>query len=202
MNKVRADFEQLYRVRDPFGSSFIRGAIRFGPAHDRTLIFRGLDRPERSLAIGRAEGKMATDVVWTDSPGFLLVSERLVAILQSEDLTGWTTYPVSLQGVEQTYFGLSVTGQCGPLDPTRGEWVRKDDEPGRFLRGTFFDDDSWDGSDFFSPVGTLVLFVTVRVKRCFDRHKIANVRFVRLMDDMTAELVLRSAPGGRDSSSM
>jgi hypothetical protein len=75
------------------------------------------------------------------------------------------------------------------LDRARGDWVRKDDESGLFLRGMFFDESSWDGADCFVPEGTVYIFITGRVRSLLSSKK--NVRL--LSDVLTSEVVIRNS---------
>lgn len=47
--------------------------------------------------------------------------------------------------------------------------------------GWYFDESSWDGSDFFTfSAGGFAILVHERVKRCFEEAKVTNVLFERL----------------------
>jgi hypothetical protein len=196
---TRVDFDHLYRVKDPFNNRFFRGRVRFPHHLDRNALLTGESEVTAALTVGHAEGRTLADIVWTDNVAVVLISERLAAAFRAASFSGWSAYPVRVEaeGAKDQHVGLTITGRCGPLDYTRGEWVRKDDEPGRLLRGLFFDERSWDRSDFFLPAGTLNMLVTERVRDCLQREKIKNVRCERLSDVLTAEVVLRHTPGAR-----
>lgn len=100
-----------------------------------------------------------------------LFSPALVLALRQIGATGWATYPVALTGKWDeplaTYYGLVVHGRCGPIDESRSVRVVREYPAGRFtrLRGLFFDESSWDGSDFFMPRDrTGWIFVTRRIR--------------------------------------
>lgn len=68
-------------------------------------------------------------------------------------LTGFSTYPVRPTHNRKPvpgYRGLAVSGRCGRVDESRGTWLEVN-KPfrRRVLRGMYFDEKSWDGSDFF-----------------------------------------------------
>ena len=66
--------------------------------------------------------------MWTAEVAVVLLHERIVAALDAERVWGWAPYPAHVEGASTaTFSGLRVTGRCGPLDRTRGEWVQKDD---------------------------------------------------------------------------
>ena len=197
--RTLADFDHLYLLKDPFQNRFLRGSVRLPSEANPNGLLTGDWRPAAPVSVGQAEHGIPADVVWTGEPAVVLISERLAQVFRAEHFSGWLGYPVEVnaEATPLKYVGLTVSGRCGPLDNTRGEWVRKDDEPGRFLRGLFFDERSWDGSDFFLPTGTLYKFVTERVRSCLRREGVKNIRCDRLSDVLTAHIVIRNTPGGR-----
>ena len=183
----------MYELSDPLSDRFFRGKVQFPASVDRHKLLRGELQPADDLTVASAEGRILRDVIWTDNVSIVLISDRVVHLFRSHHFSGWSTYQVRVhaKGVQQNYFGLIVTGRCGPLDRTRGEWVHKDDVPGRFLRGVFFDEQSWDGADFFLPQGTAFIFITERVRDLLVREGVENIRCERLSDVLTPELAIR-----------
>ena len=53
-------------------------------------------------------------------------------------------------------------------------------KPYQVLRGFYFNDDAWDGSDLCTADRTAHVIATARVVDVFKRARIGNVRFVRL----------------------
>ena len=194
VNEVR--YECLYTLTDPFAKRFARGRVRLPPDLHPNRLLRGETQPACPLMVQMPPRGTVGDFVWTGEVALVLMSGRVVGALRRDRVTGWSTYPVRLEGIEAAdtpmFFGLQITGRCGPLDRSRGEWVHKDDEPGKQLRGLFFEETSWDGSDFFIPSGSLHIFVSERVKECLKREKVTNARLERLIDVLTPEVVLRN----------
>jgi hypothetical protein len=95
-----------------------------------------------------------------------VISKPFRDLLVENNITGWKTYNVNIKGVKEEYFGFQITGKSGELvEPVaRG-----------FYTGYKFDYGTWDGSDFFSPEGTTLRFITEKVKGIIDNNKIANV---------------------------
>lgn len=55
--------------------------------------------------------------------------------------------------VHSGYHGLIFRGRCGPIDHSKSEEVMRQ-MPARtvpFLKGLYFDPETWDGSDIFMP---------------------------------------------------
>lgn len=121
------------------------------------------------------------DVVWTSWGNVLLFSERVAQKLQDAEISGWSTLPAVVEGADgsQPYRFLVVTGRCGPLDFSRSSRELAVYPGGKeLLRGFYFDEDSWDGNDFFMeerPTGWI--FVTRRVVDLFLANEIRNVQF-------------------------
>lgn len=65
-------------------------------------------------------------------------------------------------------YGLQITGRCGKLIEPK--------EKGFYI-GYKFDKDTWDGSDFFCPEGTALIFCTERAKNILVKNKITNIEF-------------------------
>jgi hypothetical protein len=190
------DYDRLYVVNDPFAKGFVRGAVVLPADIRANRLLTGEWHPSKPIPLKRASGRVLAPVVWTDHTAVILLSKSLAAAMATEGFSGWTTYPVQLETAPpvEPYVGLTVTGRCGPLEEGRGEWVYRDDRPGRFLRGLFFDEHSWDGSDFFRPAGTLYVFVTERARDILVSKGGASVVCERLSDVTTSEAVLRHTP--------
>lgn len=119
-----------------------------------------------------------------------LISNLLLENLKQSEISGWSTTPVILKGKSgqkiSGYAALTVAGKCGDIDerrsscrilppipslgvPERKEWV-----------GWFFDENTWDGSDIFTPGDAAHIFMTRRAKDLFERFKTKNLEFIPL----------------------
>jgi len=195
---VHTDFRRLFALQDPFNSRYFRGRVLFAREIDRNALlvgdFGGVTEP---LKVGHADGRLMADIVWTDNVAVILISKRLIVALRKAGFSGWTTYPVDLEtneGIHPEYSGLTITGRSGPIDNSRGQWICRDDEPGRFLRGLYFDEQSWDGTDFFVPQRTIYPLITQPVRDCLHRLEVKNVRCDQLAEVLRSELVVRNTP--------
>jgi hypothetical protein len=127
------------------------------------------------------------DIIWTGSAVPVLVSDRVVSILDREGFEGWTTYQVALSGKLgepiEGYRGLVVHGRCGEIENQRSIKFDKIMPGGVFpwWRGLYFDPATWDGSAFFMPAGNVGwIFVVEAVKLAFEKAKVKNVVFTPL----------------------
>jgi hypothetical protein len=124
-----------------------------------------------------------TDFVWATLATPAIVSERVVGILREGNFTGWEVVPVELRDkagdLMPTYYYLCVRGRSGPIDDHRSVKMDAIYPGGVFPAwvGLFFDEGTWDGSDFFVPEGTTFIVVVERLKRALEKAKVRNVRF-------------------------
>jgi len=162
------------------GEDFTRGALRVRPV--RTLrsaerLTRGEVTRKRPLAFERDEGSRPHDLVGS-THGPVLVSDRLLGALHG--VSGWTTYPVAIEGVEGGYHGLAVTGRAGPVDDALSPRVMLPPPvpegnalPGR--RGLLFRPETWDGSDVFLLGDSTITVVTEAVRDALRAARVTNV---------------------------
>ncbi len=99
----------------------------------------------------------------------IAVSERFIRILNDNNLKGWNTYDLKIMEYEEGhYYGLQIIGKSGELDKPKKKG---------FYTGYRFDHSTWDGSDFFSPKGTALVFCTEKVKNILIKNKVTNIEF-------------------------
>jgi hypothetical protein len=183
-------FENIYVLGDPGSPGEFIGDMALLPGREFDLL-RSEWSPPSPLAVRWQMGKKSPgDVVWTTLAVPVIISARVVTLLQDNNFTGWSTYPVVVY--DQTgstvngYFGLSVHGRCGEIDNARSQQVEQECPGGNFPvnRGLFFDPEPWDGSDVFCPAGCSGwVFVTANVKKTLEAAKIDNISL-----EVTSEL--------------
>jgi hypothetical protein len=172
----------------------VRGALHLDPDEDipaRLDIFRGDVVPPTPLAFHRKTGWRAHDLLSTGLVSLKLVSDRVIQLFQENAFSGWSTYPVLARGKDgeqlDGYYGLSVTGRCGPIDNSMSEEVWRDSSSPQGNRyqawlGLYFRENAWDGSDIFSPDRTSFVFVVEKVKNAMEKAKLTNFEFQRLTE--------------------
>ena len=160
-------FAHLFTVRSSGGSRQFRAAIDLGDADDLAVA-------RDAMPVGRARARWAMgsakpgEIVWTTSAFTVLLSPALVDALRQAGVSGWSTYPVELSGKDGatfgTYRGLVVHGRCGPIDRSSRK-APAPAGPASVVKGLFFDEGTWDGSDIFMPGDdTAFVFFTERAK--------------------------------------
>jgi len=134
-------------------------------------------------------GRQPSDLMRTTLLDIIVISARVVQVLETNSLTGWMTYPVEVHDktgkILPGYYGLSITGRAGVPDRARGRVINKPPIVSggtrrKVLQGLYFKNDKWGGSDFCFVGYGGVEIVTHRVVDVFKRAKIRNVELTPL----------------------
>jgi len=184
------DADPFRVIWDPLANAPLRVELELGSTNEVELT-RGEIATEQPIVARRMSGRRLEDIIWTGNGIPVILSERIVNLLQENGFTGWTTYPITLYAkagvVLPGYCGLVITGRCGTADWSRSQRVLKEYPAGFFpvWRGLHIAE--WDGSDFFMASTGLIgyKFVTDRVRVAFAREHIRNIDFLHLADRYT-----------------
>lgn len=191
---MRLEWNLAHELSDPLAVEPFRLRSRLpGDAVSNDVNVRQLSRGQSQipnpLQFDAAQGKKASDFLWTQLVDPVCVSERVVRILKENDISGWATYPVEIFDSEGSrlpgYHGLAVTGAVCQADYNRSTVVTKPPPTPRgssydVYRGLHFSEEEWDGSDIFW-VGAVRVIVG-RVKELLEQEKVENVRLTPLPD--------------------
>lgn len=158
--------------------------------HQINLIKGDYDAFNFPINFMQNDGKKFTDILDTGWPSRYLISSRLKEILDNHYFTGWKSFPIRLFDKKSNeifgYHGFSVTGKCAKIDYTNSKIIEKQFSPSgpicKFYKGISIDTDHWDGSDFFCPEGSLVIYVTQRVGKALKENKVTNLRLVDIAE--------------------
>lgn len=179
-----------------------RGSMRLDPCFrpeewDVFKIGKDENVPKGKLCFIASGGKKFWDVISTS--GVLYVfSEKVVKLLQNNNITGCKFYPITIKGHEDLkYYLLTITGKCGSLDDSNAELIETLSGPATkiqntniiipkqqfsVMKGKCVRLETWDGCDFFLVENTLHSLVTERVRDLFKKHRINNVYLEDLKD--------------------
>jgi hypothetical protein len=188
------DFNQFYELYDPLASRSLRltdeGYSDWITTDQAILLFHGRLKLNAPLRLGAYMGGQATDFLWSGLPPLVCVSERVINLLQMNNITGWARYPVEIYGRKGEpvagYHGFSVTGEECRRDRSRSQIITKQAVPGgkpyEVYKGLYFYEEDWNGSDIFRVGSSGGTIVTEKVKVIFKQAKVSNVRFTPLTE--------------------
>jgi hypothetical protein len=192
-------FDQLFELHDPVADRPYRGRFDYARAFELSRAEEDVRAPVRvDWAMGRA---IPGDIVWTTSAHPLIISSRVHRLFDEAGLTGWKPFLVELfdksREPQPEYAGVAVAGRCGRIDLERSQIILKRYPAGLFphFRGHFFEEASWDGSDFCVDradargKSSMRRIVTRRVVDLLSRHRITNVRWIPLSEVSTSTSV-------------
>ena len=137
--------------------------------YDDQLLKTGKYVPKEPFNMQVSEGSIWYDIVRFQDPFNFAISEKVLNTLNNCAFTGWRTYEIELSNnSEKKYYGFQVLGRSGDIirPPETG-----------FIVGQDIEFSTWDGSDFFCPENTMLIFCTKRVKEYFINNQISNIKF-------------------------
>jgi hypothetical protein len=154
-------------------------------------LFDGNATPKKPVAYEYDSGKYRWDQIGTVNAELSLYSDRIIDVLTENEFTGWRPFPVTIRGKSgrliKGYSGISILGRAGNLDDTRSEKVLLpplyEGGPERLgLRGFYFRDDVWDGSDVFTCENAPLFLCSLKVKEAISALNPTNIVFTSLTE--------------------
>ncbi len=159
---------------------------KFGGAYKRSSIKIHTDLEYNTLELLNEEtlllkapsfyvfqGKKEFDILQFSHSSCFAISEKLKSILEDNQITGWSCFPINIKGIENKYFAFQNLSKAGPL--TNLEALNNYETEFRE-----FDINTWNGSDIFHLKDTLLNVCTERVKSIFESSKITNIEILPL----------------------
>jgi len=195
-------FDKLHYLHDVTHSRHMRGSGTPYLRNGREITRGEAPPPARYLLKWAMGGARPSDFILPCAVAPIVVSGRVVSLLEEHACTGWGSYPVSVVDKNgkrcKGYRGLIVRGRCGPVDLNMSEVVLEELPVGWLpsFRGHLFDPGSWDGSDIFMhrQPGSCVVMVSDRVRAAFKKAKVKNVRLEALDGMCTSSIVYSQRP--------
>lgn len=184
------DLSDVYELEEGDARRAVRADLIAGAEFEGFRFLRSEWFPSEAIKLVADAGVDLMDVMGTTSRFALLLSSRLLSILQDCEFTGWSSVRVDLRGRDGRaipgYQALVIPGRCGPID--RSLSPSTVDDRGLVSRlGMRFSAETWDGSDFFAPADRSTILVTSRVRDEFRRASVSNVRLTRVTEIVVRE---------------
>ena len=139
-------------------------------------------------------GASPSDVIWTTSAHVIILHVGLTKVLEAGSLTGWQAYSALVTDKfgekREGYAGLQIVGRCGAIDLSRSEILLKEYPGGWYpqIKGHYFEETSWDGSDIFmhrmdaQRRVTADMLVSERVRDALVSASAPNLKFTCLTE--------------------
>lgn len=189
----KLDFNTFYELSDPLANRPLR--LRLAPesqhitVEQESLLTKGRMTVDKPLKFETFMGGQATDFLWSGHVTLVCISPRVVELLRTCGCTGWSTYPVEVYDRKGEllpgYLGFSITGPECKRDKSRSQIIGKP-IPGlpersmKVYKGLYFNEECWDGSDFFWIRYLNAKIITEKVYRLFKKNKVRNIRMIPL----------------------
>lgn len=128
-------------------------------------------------------GKKVFDIVDISFAGIYLISKKVVESFKKNKLTGWKTYNAQFRNEDNEIFYshklIGVTGKAGTIERNLSEIITYPPKgPGgktsKYYKGTFFNLNTWDKTDFFRLEGTRGIIVSQNVKNVINEINATN----------------------------
>jgi hypothetical protein len=150
------------------GNARKNAAIRFESVlpYDDLALKTGAVAVQDSFLVKIDEGKNFLDILWLQDIFNFSVSDRIHAALIEAGITGWHSYPLQIEGRDEKYWGIQVTGRAGAPIPPQEEG---------FTIGLHFDLATWDGSDMFILAPTMFTIFSQRLRDLLVKLKTTNL---------------------------
>ena len=148
---------QLFEFSDPLRKSPLRLRSRLPveslPDRKRlAMVEQGRSKLTTPIQFDAAQGEIAEDILWTQLVRPVCVSGRLIRLLNENEISGWTVYPVEIydqNGVNiPDYYGFAITGPVYEADYSRSTIVLKPSplprgKSSKVYKGLYFDEGQW-----------------------------------------------------------
>lgn len=129
--------------------------------------------PLEEVSMFVSEGSVFYDVIGFQNPSGFCVNEKTINLFESNGLTGYKTYPISVADNQIKLFGIYVYGKSGGVIPPKKIG---------FYKGVNIDMEQWDNSDFFIPAESQHVMLTAKAAAVFVENKISNVEIINLKE--------------------
>ena len=150
--------------------------------NDSHLAIRGLVDPDIPINYKVQFGKDFDNFL--THMGSPIIHKSVVDLFYSHDLKGWKATPAFIhfpkKEINNDYYTMFITGKVGPIQWEKSQMLKRETQPGMFWPyrlGLFFDESTWDGSDFFmSSDNTGLIIITEKAKDVILQTGTKNVR--------------------------
>jgi hypothetical protein len=121
-----------------------------------------------------SKGTQVNDVLPFDKHfGNMAISEGLKSFLELNEMTGWSCFPIEIDGLKEQYYALQILGRSGGIINLDEVNTSFDQPMKRQIRKS-----TLDGNDIFLVSGTLNVLITEKVAKKIELEKFTNLTLV------------------------
>jgi hypothetical protein len=186
---LKPDSNGFYRNFYYLRTTDVRGALLFITQDVVGDIMKGTEPTKTPVPFVYYKGSREKGFL-VGGIAIYLVHDSVINVFKENNFTGWDTFPI--EAYDKTnkklegYQGLFISGRCGKLIDSLSSIEDRPNPNGRIRPikvGLFFEPETWDGSDFFSPDASICIFVTKRVKEVLEKQKINTIAFENITEN-------------------
>ena len=114
------------------------------------------------------EGNKLFDIIQFNDSFSFAISKHFKTVLESNNITGWSCFPIKIDNLKEEYFAFQIKSFAGPI--LNLEAVNNYE-----TENSEFDISTWDNSGIFNLEDTLLKICTEEVKNIFEKAKLSNI---------------------------
>jgi hypothetical protein len=186
------NYREFFELRDSFSTQALRLERRddskWLDMETAIKLANGeLKETQEVLRLQPFSGSRPMPFLWSGFTPLCCISKRVVSLLQDNQITGWSTYPVEVFDRDgdllPDYVGFAVTGRAGDFQRDLSPIITVTHPWGssvKMYKGLYFNPLEWDGTDIFLVGGSTI--ITRKVQKLFKKEKVSNIRLTPIME--------------------
>lgn len=152
------------------------------------LVVRGKVYPKKQIEYRRQFGTLFDPFLTHMGPP--IIHKSVYELFLEKGLTGWIATPAILHFPKKVlnydYYTMYITGTVGPIQFEKSQLLKRETQTGMFWPyrlGLFFDENTWDGSDFFMSTDTTgLIIITEKAREVILQSGTKNARITPIED--------------------
>lgn len=154
-----------------YGGKYSEIFISLNKQYDEYKLKTGLQNILTTTEINITSGKRFYDILRLQIVGNFAISKKVMLLLVNNNISGYIATPIKIRDRQEEYYLLQITGKCGQINRP---------EISGPVKGYDFDLETWDGSDIFCPIDSLVTLCNEKVKKIFNDNNVSNIEFTKI----------------------
>jgi hypothetical protein len=155
-----------------FNHAWKKGEILIQPKIDfNTLELIGSESPlVKYPDFNVKKGTKKFDILSFNNSSNFAISEKLKVLLEKNNLTGWSCFPIVIEGLNEKYYAFQNLSEAGII-------LNLEDYNSYEEECIKFNVNNWSKSDIFHLKDSLINVCTKKVKDILENSEITNIEF-------------------------